>query len=429
MQKRGITQIDWAISLSIFLLYVAWFFIYMNPSFVKDDTGEVLEYMVESRFKSEYDWNITKLPLFIYSNVTNEYEPVIVEFNYALEKNKTLLGNDINFIYDNGKIIFLGNIINETNIFWILNSIENYNKTDEITDLNSYSTYATNSKNLSVYFENAFFSSIHYKNRARINNTKIYVNDELMNTTGSYSEHNFVAIYKINSDVFNHTTYVFARNPRVYNYFNFNTEASYNLRISTNIYNYNNYYATNAYYGNKTSLPNCTSEEPYSFENEYLNFYNTGTEPDAMTIAFNKTAAINLCYDGIGIKANISFTIANETWYKIEFNEGDYRNITLSRYNYAFGIAQKETGLYLSKIEEMDYNELKLNWSYPVDRDFKITVWNITRATITNRTEYVIRDIGPNKTNIKDVTVNEWDEFILTKEGIKYPALISVKSW
>jgi len=429
MHKRGVTQIDWAISLSIFLLYIAWFFIYINPSFIKDDTGEVLSYMVESKFRVDYEWNISKVPLLIYSNATRENEPIIAEFNYAWDKNKTLLGDDINFIFDNGKIIFLGNIINETNIFWLMNSVEDYNKTEEITDLNSYSTYATNSRNLSVYFENAFFSSVYYKDRVRINNTKIYVNDENMDTSGSYSESNFAAIYRINSDVFNHTTYVFAGNPGIYNYFNFNTQASYSLRISTNIYNYENYYATNEFYGNKTSLPDCTSEEPYSFENEYLNFYNTGTEPDAMTLIFNKTASIKLCYDGIKIKANISFTIANETWYKIEFNEGDYRNITLSRYNYDFGIVQREKGLYLPRIEEMDYYELKNSWNYPDERDFRITVWNISRATLANRTEYMIKDVGPNKSIIKDVTVAEWDDFILTKEGDKYPVLINIRTW
>ena len=41
-EVKGTTQIDWAISLAVFLFYLAWFFLYVNPTILHTSSAEEL---------------------------------------------------------------------------------------------------------------------------------------------------------------------------------------------------------------------------------------------------------------------------------------------------------------------------------------------------------------------------------------------------
>ena len=165
MKKRGVTQVDWAISLALFLLYVAWFFIFINPMFLEDNTQEALLSIVEDNFKDGYRWEVRKIPLIIYTNTTNSYLPIVEEFNYNWTLSNTKLANNKEFLLDNGKIIFLADVNAQTKYLWLMNSNENYTMKTNTIDLNANETTATTGNNLKVEFVNGLYNTIYYKNR------------------------------------------------------------------------------------------------------------------------------------------------------------------------------------------------------------------------------------------------------------------------
>ncbi len=416
MKKRGATHVDWAISLALFLLYVAWFFIFINPTFMQDNTQEALISIVESNFKDEYRWEIRTLPIVIYTNQTNSYLPIVEDFNYNWTN---IYLKDKEYLLDNGKIIFLADVDNETKTYLILNSNENYTYSKEYLNFNANNSVAT-SGNLKVELENSLFKTIEYKNKLRLNKTRIYIENDLIETNNNISNiTNIAAFYRIKTESLNHTTYVFAENSFLWNIIKLSKNGSYIFELKTELYDYENYFATNNYHGKiNYTYPGCKE-----FNNDYITFYNG----NGISFIFNKTAAIRFCYDNDIINLNISFSLENETYYKIHLHEGDYSNITKKQYEVKFGAIEREKGLYLEKLNNMNYNSLKTEWNYPNEREFRLIIWNTTSADLVNRTNEII-DIGVSQ-NTEDVSVKEWDDFIITKHNIKYPALVNIKTW
>ena len=420
MKKRGVTQVDWAISLALFLLYVAWFFIFINPMFLEDNTQEALLSIVEDNFKDGYRWEVRKIPLIIYTNTTNSYLPIVEEFNYNWTLSNTKLANNKEFLLDNGKIIFLADVNAQTKYLWLMNSNENYTMKTNTIDLNANETTATTGNNLKVEFVNGLYNTIYYKNKERLNNTKIYIEDDLIERENNQSIINkTIATYRIQTQAFNHTTYIFAKNSLLWNIIKSNMNETYSVKLNFVLYDYEHYYASNQYYGSiNYTIPACKQ-----FNNNYLNFYNG----DSISFIFNNTASIRFCYENDEINLNITFSIRNESFYKIYLHENNFSNISIKEYDIKFGAIEREKGLNLEKINNLNYQDLKNSWNYPSNKDFKITIWNITSADLINRSTS-IADIGRSP-NVEDVSVKEWDDYVLTKEAELYPALINVKTW
>ena len=99
MKKRGTSQVDWAISLALFLIYVIWFFIFVRPTFLQDNVQESLINIVEDNFKEDYKWTVSKLPIMIHTNITNTYEPIILDFPYSWEQNHSRLDDNKEFVF------------------------------------------------------------------------------------------------------------------------------------------------------------------------------------------------------------------------------------------------------------------------------------------------------------------------------------------
>jgi hypothetical protein len=422
MKKRGTSQVDWAISLALFLLYVVWFFIFVRPQFTGDELQTSLVNVLENDFVEDYKWAVNKLPLIVKTNVTNAYEPIIADFSYSWNINKTKLDNFTELVYDNNKIIFLGNLSAETKIFWLLNSIKNYTARSYIKDLNANSTTATTGSGLKIFFENNLFEEISYNNTIRLNNTELHMGGELIEMdSNSSSFYDTAAIYRIETEAANHTSYIFPRNSFIYNYLNLNREESYTFTFFADLHDYTKYYASNLYYGNISyDNPDCLM-----FNSDRITFYDT----NSITFYFNGTASINFCYGNDKINFSASLTLENETFYKIYLHGGNFSNVELNRYEYNFGAMQKEKGLYFDDIQNLNYDNLKNAWGISDNREFKITIWNTTSSFLMDRANVSLFELGEEPRNVRDIAVNEWNDYILSDDGSLTPVIVNIKSW
>ena len=62
MNKRGDSQIDWVISLGIFILYLAWFFLLIRPYMVQEETPNMVS-LVKENFEKDAFWTVEKVPI------------------------------------------------------------------------------------------------------------------------------------------------------------------------------------------------------------------------------------------------------------------------------------------------------------------------------------------------------------------------------
>ena len=158
--KKAASQIDWIFSMSIFILYLGWFFIFIIPSLQKTEKIESITGNINDALQKNLTWTVQKVPIIIRSNVTVANEPVFV--NYTLNWTKFSMINNNRTYKDQGNLIFLANLTKGNNVFWIVSSKENYTNDTASAQILSNSNYATvSSKSFKVNFKNGLVKCHH----------------------------------------------------------------------------------------------------------------------------------------------------------------------------------------------------------------------------------------------------------------------------
>ncbi len=112
MRKRGVSQLDWIMSLALFLLYIGWFFVFVAPSISFNSNKDAVMILLEKKFEDEFTWQLKRFPLFIESNETGQLKPILMDYTYNSTQIKFIDGMD--FIFWEDKMIFLANLTSGT---------------------------------------------------------------------------------------------------------------------------------------------------------------------------------------------------------------------------------------------------------------------------------------------------------------------------
>ncbi|MBN1503311.1 hypothetical protein JW930_07265 [Candidatus Woesearchaeota archaeon] len=417
MQKRATSQIDWAISLGVFVLFIAWFFVFVQPNLQQRYNKQTLMMVVRNNFERDYLYTVENLPLFITSASLGEYKPVTAEFYYKWDNFK--FKTDEDYFYDGEKLVFLANLTDTKTVFWIQNNI-NYSLSSERYDLMATEDWATTSKNLSVYITDSMVDDVYYKGRAKINNSRIYLNDILYSPINiSFNESPIMAKYRANSPSLNFTTYVYTKNSILDTYVDLNDlENNYTVAITFNGNNYLSYYTDNDHYDNLTS----SIETNASYNADQITFYDT---EGALSVFFDRNVSLNLSYASNNVEFYATFIINDSARYLFVFHEGDYQNATREDKTIEYGIIEKIEGYSLSALESLNYTYLKEQWDYPPERDFAVSVRNTTKI---NESELLLR-IGKLPTKYAISYSEEEYTVLISEEGETIPILLTYVVW
>ncbi|MBW2997793.1 hypothetical protein KY349_05630, partial [Candidatus Woesearchaeota archaeon] len=107
--KKALSHVDWAMSLAIFLLYLAWFFIFVNPLFTPSENIDVLLDILQDGVEDNLYQDIERVKVFAPGDITGEYEPIIIPYDYDWSESRIALSADY-FVIDQEKMFFLGNL-------------------------------------------------------------------------------------------------------------------------------------------------------------------------------------------------------------------------------------------------------------------------------------------------------------------------------
>ncbi len=348
--KKAASQIDWIFSMSIFMLYLGWFFIFIIPSLHKTEKIESITGNINEILQKNLTWTVNKVPIIIRSNMTLTNEPIFV--NYTLNWTKFSMINNNRTYKDQGNLIFLANLTKGNNVFWIVNSKENYTNDTLSAQILSTSSYAiVSSKPLKVNFNNGLVKNLSYDNNVMIKSSDYYIsNGSLIINSSSYSRSALVSKYHAKSAYHNITTYIFAHNSRVYQKIK-PSIIKKNITFSYELGKFSNYYANNL---NKKTI-NYSNPGCESFNSKYVDFYSSY---GGVTFYSSNISEIRICNTNTTIYANFTINLRKLTDFDIFAHSGNYNN-TINKtdvYSEKVGAKEKVNGISINKTSQLKKN-------------------------------------------------------------------------
>ncbi|MFH1182260.1 MAG: hypothetical protein V1702_04835 [Candidatus Woesearchaeota archaeon] len=392
-KKRASSQIDWIISLAIFLLYLAWFFVYVRNLVQPSQSIDTLLSDMRDAFVRNSTWSVSLMPLFVRTNMSGT-EPIITDFNLGW-KNFSFSDNAY-FELRSNKLFFIKNLISGVNTYYLAQSDDSYSLPETSFELDASADIATmNSEAFTAEIENSLISKIGYDGSTGLTSLQISLNSEPVDPLSAVKKTNITSMlaeYRFETQSFNQSAFIISGFPRVISYV-WLSNAQNNVTISMTLANYTHYYVAEDDAGGiayNSSI--CRTRET-----RYMDFYNAY---NGVTIITSDIAKIRNCQDEDGLQVTLEIPAKNETRYDLIFHEGGYNSTIKYISNYAaeFGMAQNLTGISLDavgRINSTDYGVLKTQWQYPEKRDFNFILSNSTDATI-----YDYSPVSPGNENV-----------------------------
>ncbi len=422
MQKRGQIEVDWVISLSIFMLYLTFFFIYIRPMLSPIESMESLISVAKEGMEKNITWSVETVPFFISSNVSAVDEPVIVPLPYPWRPGSFALASKEYFLFEEGKIFFLANASSKAE-YWLSHTDEaSYSLGTPVRDLSATASSASVSKkDFRAEFENNIIKRVEHKGKYRLTNFNLSLEGttitaaEIINKSTNITP--VVAQYKILTQSMNHSAYVFAENSRIYSYARLYSPAL-NFTVSATLGNYTKYYSDETHSGVIEEI-GCSS-----FFGKYIDIYETLS---GMTFITSENSNISICNANGTAELKIRMDLKNETKYDIILHSGDYTATQqyLNYYKTEFGMVENLTGWSEQRINRTNltyYKDLKKQWDYPEERDFS---FYITNASDTAMYSYEPEPTG----SAANVYVKKLQGYVIDEYGDKKLYTLRLRVW
>lgn len=421
MGKKGAIEVDWIVSLAIFLIYLTMFFLYLRP-FTEEQTeaSEVLLAGLESSLKENATWHVQRAPLFIHSNITS-LEPIIAPFLLSWEN--ISMADNASFYRQENKLIFKSNISTGPNVKWVVSSEEQYPQQYVLTDLDATASDVTiDSQRFKAEFDGLLKSVVHFE-KQRVSGFNISLDSGFISQESAVKEFNFsdlAAKYKLSAETVNHTTFVVGDFPRLFNYVEpRQTFEQHNFTLFVTLHNYTSYYIDNSLSG----MLNFTKQTCQEKSSDYIDFYDS---LGGVSFITDEISAISFCAGNDSVSLSVSMPLNKEMNYNIIFHTGDYTKTQkyINPYSIRMGLLENLTGMSIPLIEELnasDYANLKEAWGYPSGRDFSFQLLNESGEPLVNYT--------PATPGTVNVFTREFEEVVLDKYGNKVKYKLRIKGW
>lgn len=416
--KKASSQIDWILSLSIFLVYLFWFFIFVVPSFEKPDTpGSVIANAFES-LKNNLTWTVYKAPVIVRSNLSMTNEPIIMNYTWNWS-NYILDSNNLTF-RDRNRLLFVANLTKGPNIFEFVFSSKNYSVRNRTGFLHATDDYVSvNSKSFKVNIDGSILRKMTYFNSELIRDAA-YVSKgfEIRPNSTSYLASSKVARYVLNSQLFNITTYLFAYNSRVYHFIEPNTNQDFNLTASYTLKKFTDYFSDNLNKG----LINYSSDKCRTFNSDYIDVYGS---LDGVSFYSTKPMRIRLCNINETLTLNLTIKGSSTTEFRVYAHDDNYNttiNIT-DPYVLEYGALEALTGISIDRTKALNKSGFDtIKSAFGIGSRFSFTVYNKTFHELLK-----IEKVSPSEND--NVYVKLLPCWMLDKYGRIERCNINIKVW
>ncbi len=413
-------DLDWIISLGIFLIYLGVFFIAIRQLPTQQSPASALLDNVFDNIAGSTKWSVQKLPLLIASNISGN-EPVIVRFNYGW-KNFSFTDNT-SFDHADSWLVFQRNLREGRNLLELVTSGENYTAPLTNFGLTAGTEGASvDSQQFVSGFKSSMLTRVNHFGKERLTDFNISISGIALTPEAAAAEANTTTLsarYKLSFAQLNHTSFIVAGYSRVLNYVTSAATEPHNLSVSVTLRNYTFFHINNALSG----TINYTSRQCVKSSSRYVDFYDSIS---GVSFVMPEGANLSFCAGQDTVRFSTDFSITNETRYDLIFHPGDFNNTLkyVSPYRTAFGMPENLTGIsqqLYRKLNETDYLALKRNFSYPSSRDFSFFLYNESGTLIFS--------YQPKAAGITNVFAQEETVLLLDKYGQKSKHNLRIRGW
>ena len=412
--RKALSHVDWAMSLAIFLLYLAWFFIFVKPLFTPSENIDVLLDILQDGVEDNLYQDIARVNVFVPGDITGEYEPIIIPYTYDWSESSIALSADY-FVIDQEKMFFLGNL-SATKKFYIYHP----HRALEFSTLRTLSSNDERAvvEGFTANFNGYLLDNIYYDGEQRLSGFTIEVDEEEIEGEGNFLNNTFLSRYQRTTDQVNISSYVFAENPKIYSFISSNDFQNHSIRIDFATYNYTYFYLDPLSSGEISYGigPNCRY-----YESGFIDL-NDGSS--GMLITFNRDIDLRLCSNETNALVRLEFDLAagSEDGFNIILHQGGEDAVLDYPLNPIVGATETLKTVSLKKVAKMknrNYDYLKQLFHYPDARDFNITVESAV-VSATFGTEHPVAE---------DIYARKIEGFMLDENYNQERALLTLTVW
>lgn len=418
-KKKGLTQIDWAISLAIFLLYIAWFFIFAKPQVTNNSMLKPLSSDFMSKFDQEVSWSISKTPIFI-SSSQNYSGPVFI--NASIVGNNFYIGATNNYVLDENKLIITDFFNSQKNIYHLIRSNESYNHSPPRIDLETNQNRTSNSKNLSINTENGLLRSISHLEHVKLNRFSVRLNDQdIDKTNNTFEDKKILASYIIHSQPIKAYTKIYALSTLTRVTFERNDYFNpYNLTISYELPSFSGYYSDGE---NKKVFTN--ESECHNFISNHIMFYEDNL---SLIIETSQDFNISICADSH--ESEITMNAPLDQTLSVSFEIIPDKQGVKAEFNLTKGLSENLTGYNEDLLKNLEYDALKTKTGFSQEHGFRIKAYDAPKSNLALRVKTnTLLDISGVKTNNYEIYSKEVEKIVIDKYGNQKPITLVIEVW
>ncbi|MBS3142543.1 hypothetical protein J4464_04110 [Candidatus Woesearchaeota archaeon] len=370
-KKRGLTHVDWVISLALFLIFLAWFFVFLRPTGIAPEDPSTLMNRIILDLHDELSVEVPLYPLFLESPYAAQSLPIVFRNPFPLHN----LSTTFPLVYEDPYVLLISNHSKGTNILWFAEGQPLTIQTDVAFN---YSRATT--QGLGVLYDNATLVSLSYGNTVRIDPYEVHVNGNPVRNVSVYARLTPLAyIRREHNALYNTTTFITkGRMISVVDPLPFTNISQYNLTFAMTLHNYPHYFS-NAENGTINESM-CTS-----LNTTAVDFY-TGRE--GVSFMFSNVSIIRFCgdvdEDTITINADMTILLQHFTYGVIFYNSSVNRSYEFrSPLTVSGGYAQPRVGFSREKLAEFQKRPYaSVQGYFNIRRDLSIRINN--SPTIAN---------------------------------------------
>lgn len=410
--KKALSHVDWAMSLGIFLLYLAWYFVLVKPLFAPSGNVDTLLDILQDGFEDEVYQEVERVRMMVPGSLDSGYEPIVIPFAYDWSGQDIAHSAD-HFYIDDGKMFFLANL-SGTDTFSM------YHPHDAIVTSPLRPVFASDSGfssgDFTSYFDGFMLDRVYFMGDQRLSGFSVEVDDTEIDDEGSFTDGTFLAKYRRDGDHINLTSYVFAENPKVFMYLRPDDYQNHSVVVSFAAYNYTRFYLDALSRGelSYSAAPDCRY-----YKGSFLDL-NDGSS--GLLVTFSRDISIRLCTNETNVQVRLEFELYDEDRLDIVLHEGDEYDVL--DYPVDPVVGTTETLKTVSKervalLKNRDYDYLKQVFNYPFDRDFNITV----------SSDAVSASLGAEQPLLEDIYARKVEGFILGEDYSQERVLMTLTVW
>jgi hypothetical protein len=412
--KKGLSHVDWAMSLGIFLLYLAWFFIFVKPLLAPEGSMDALLDILEDGVTDHISQEVSRVQVFVPGGFSSHYAPMIIPFD-ELWSSSDMSHTADHFVVDDAKMFFMANLSNTTTFHF-------YHPHEALTSAAPAAIIAdediARSGDFSAYFDDHILDRVLFLGDERLRDFTVEVDDTIIGDVGSFQNWTFLAKYQSAGDYINISSYVFAENTGIYSYIAPSDYRNHSVVIGFTAYNYTDFYFDPISNG---ELEYSAREDCRYYTSGFLDLYDSTA---GLLVMFSRNISIRLCTNETNPAVQLEFDSysGSEDRLIIMFHEGGVDDVIDYPIEPVVGVTETLDTFSadrLSLLKNRDYGYLKQLFGYPDRRDFNIAFTS----------DVVSVSAGAAPPDLEDVYARDVEGYVLDKDYQMKRVSLTLNVW